>query len=176
MKDKIAKACTQLLWTHNLDEISVRDITELCGVSRQSFYYYFENIESAAAYAFDVGFDALKESCIELHDPREVLGIIVRGYAKQYILLQHLMQSKSKVRVKRYYYRVLYDVIRTQFNHFNVRPDLEPGELDLDVSFFAYGIGGLLYERCAEPDVDPDKLADEIYRYIGERIAPVFVR
>ena len=51
MKEKIAEACVRLLKEHNVDEITVRDVAEQCGISRQAFYYYFENIESVLMYS-----------------------------------------------------------------------------------------------------------------------------
>ncbi|MGX8728505.1 MAG: TetR/AcrR family transcriptional regulator, partial [Lachnospiraceae bacterium] len=69
MKDKIAKTCVQMLRTRNLDEITVCDVAKQCGISRQAFYYYFENIESALLYSAEGMLDYLRQKCTEIRDP-----------------------------------------------------------------------------------------------------------
>lgn len=166
MKARIAKACVQLLREHNMDEITVRDVAELCGISRQAFYYYFENIESVLMYSVEEKIDLLKQRCMEIENPREVLHVVVRIYRNQHELLKHLIQSRDHLRVKRYYYETLHNIVKTQLGWYYKKHNVDPGELDINSAFIAYGLGGLLYERCDDPDLDVDKLADEIYEYV----------
>ena len=41
--NRLAAAVQELLEGKDLDEISVRDITEKCGMTRQVFYHYFSD-------------------------------------------------------------------------------------------------------------------------------------
>lgn len=164
MKDKIAKTCVQMLRTRSMDEITVCDVAKQCGISRQAFYYYFENIESALLYAAEGMLDYLRQKCTEIREPDEAIRFLTRSYRDQYDLLRNLIQSKSHLRIKRHYHDSLYSIVSAQFA-WNMR-DAEPEEMEIRAAFIAYGLGGLLYERCSDPELDTDKLADEIYRYI----------
>ena len=42
----IMDACIKLLEKKPLNRITVRDIVEECGISRNSFYYHFEDVPS----------------------------------------------------------------------------------------------------------------------------------
>ena len=170
MKDRIARACAELLRTHCVDEITVRDIAEACGISRQAFYYYFENIESVAAYSVDKALEQLRETCMHEDDPKEVLRIIIRNYRSQYCLLKHLMQSRLQPNIMRYYFEVLFSGIRDPIVKNSGEKVLDSEDLDLEASFFAFGLGGMLYERCGEPDLNVEKFADDVYRVIVLRI------
>ena len=44
LKDRIAETFLELVQKKSLDKITVRDIVDKCGVTRQSFYYYFSDI------------------------------------------------------------------------------------------------------------------------------------
>jgi probable dihydroxyacetone kinase regulator len=43
-KDLLSKSLKKLMLTNNLDKISVTQITKLCGINRQTFYYHFKDI------------------------------------------------------------------------------------------------------------------------------------
>lgn len=43
-KDKIADTLMRLLANKSLDKITVKLLVSECGISRQSFYYYFQDI------------------------------------------------------------------------------------------------------------------------------------
>ena len=44
MKIKIANALRTLSKQKSIDKITVKDLVELCGISRQTFYYHFQDI------------------------------------------------------------------------------------------------------------------------------------
>ena len=44
VKQQITDALLQLLDKKSLEKITVRELAELCGISRQTFYYHFEDV------------------------------------------------------------------------------------------------------------------------------------
>lgn len=60
-KQAIFNTLTELLKTQVLDEITVKDLTEHCGISRQAFYYHFSDIYDVITWAFQQKFDELYE-------------------------------------------------------------------------------------------------------------------
>lgn len=54
-KDALAEALVELLSNgHPLAKIRVKQLTDLCGVDRQTFYYYFKNISELMQYAYEL--------------------------------------------------------------------------------------------------------------------------
>lgn len=43
-KQRLSRALKELLRKKPLDQIRVRELTELCGLRRQSFYYHFKDV------------------------------------------------------------------------------------------------------------------------------------
>ena len=54
-KDKVADALEELLATHPLEKLSVADVAAVADISRQTFYYHFENIFGVYRYALETG-------------------------------------------------------------------------------------------------------------------------
>ena len=54
--NRLAAAVQELLEGKDLDEISVRDITEKCGMTRQVFYHYFSDKYALVSWVHNVKF------------------------------------------------------------------------------------------------------------------------
>lgn len=53
-KDAMAQALVELLSSgHPLGKVRVKQVTDLCGVDRQTFYYYFKNIADLVQYTYE---------------------------------------------------------------------------------------------------------------------------
>lgn len=52
MKYALSQSLKKLLSSRKLDKITVKDITEDCGVNRQTFYYYFRDIYDLLEWNF----------------------------------------------------------------------------------------------------------------------------
>ena len=61
-KKAIVEATVRLAKTHPLNKITVRDIVEDCGITRNTFYYHFHDIYEVLEDAVDDGFRQLKAS------------------------------------------------------------------------------------------------------------------
>ena len=44
IKKKLADALIELSGRKSLDKITIKDLVEMCGISRQSFYYHYQDI------------------------------------------------------------------------------------------------------------------------------------
>ena len=66
-KKDLADALRQLLARKPLDQIRVREVTELCGIRRQSFYYHFADVGQLFDWALEqerAGLTARQEKCL----------------------------------------------------------------------------------------------------------------
>lgn len=51
-KEKLAAALKQLMVQKPLDKITIQEITSICGIKRQHFYYHFEDIYDLMRWTF----------------------------------------------------------------------------------------------------------------------------
>ena len=53
MKQMIAEALTKLLEHKRVDKITVKELVDACGISRQTFYYHFQDIMDVIEWLAD---------------------------------------------------------------------------------------------------------------------------
>ena len=63
IRTKIAEAMEEMSRTRHPDKISVQDLVNACGVSRQTFYYYFEDINAVMDLIFERGLRRALRKC-----------------------------------------------------------------------------------------------------------------
>ena len=49
----MAQALSKLLETRTLDKITIRDITDECGLTRNTFYYHFHDVYELMGWFFE---------------------------------------------------------------------------------------------------------------------------
>lgn len=110
-KEVFAESLKKMLEKKALDHITVKDIVEDCGVSRQAFYYHFTDIydlvewifveEASAALANNRDIDTWQQGyCRVLQRMRENKSLVINAY-----------RSKSREYLETFMYKVLYEVI-----------------------------------------------------------------
>ena len=61
MKETIAQAAKSILLERNVKKLTVKDIVEVCQITRQAFYYHFEDIPALMKSIMNEAFDELIE-------------------------------------------------------------------------------------------------------------------
>ena len=52
-KATLAAALRQMMTVKPIDKVTVKDIVELCGVNRQTFYYHFDDVDDLLEFVFE---------------------------------------------------------------------------------------------------------------------------
>lgn len=97
-------ALEELLREQPLDEITVADIADSIGMTRSSFYFYFENKEAAVAALCAQMYEHAAASATELFGltgtPRERIESQMRGLVETWATYQHLYRAMLDSRHK----------------------------------------------------------------------------
>ncbi len=64
-KEALASALRQMMTIKPIDKVTVKDIVEICGVNRQTFYYHFDDVDDLLEWVFEQDSDRVF--------PREVI-------------------------------------------------------------------------------------------------------
>ncbi len=96
-KRQILTALAELLQTKRLDDITVTELVEKCGISRQAFYYHFSDLYGVVDYAIqqmtgELGVEAQGDwkSAVErtvtlLREYRTLVLNVYRAYERSYV-------------------------------------------------------------------------------------------
>ena len=61
-KELIAEAVKRLLMQKKVKKLTVKDIVDECSITRQTFYYHFEDIPDLLKWVLERGTDKMVES------------------------------------------------------------------------------------------------------------------
>ena len=64
MKAAICRSASELLTKKRTKKLTVKDIVEECGITRQTFYYHFQDIPDLLCYMMEQGSKELLENCL----------------------------------------------------------------------------------------------------------------
>ena len=101
VKPMIAEAFIRLSKQKNIDKITVKDLVEACGISRQTFYYHFQDILEVIEWSLDQAFSHLLEQSLAADDPEAVLRGFLETSEESAELLQKLLPSQKREQVER---------------------------------------------------------------------------
>ena len=173
VKAAVADALLELIRRKDADKITVKDLVEVCGISRQTFYYHFKDIVDVVEWAAQQGVQRLVRKSLNAATPREALGVFVDFAVESQPLVQRLLNSQRREAME----RIMVDATRTyladSLRERRGTPALRAGDWKIALDFYAYGMTGLLLENCRQRDLDRQELADQLFRLLsGEMGSP----
>ena len=119
-KNEIADTLASLLRTKRLDDITVTELVERCGISRQAFYYHFSDLYGVVDYAvqlllekLDITDPAEWRSTMEraltlLRENRTLVLNVYRAYERSYVehdlrrWAQPLVEARARIAARPY--------------------------------------------------------------------------
>ena len=101
VKPLIADAFLKLSKEKNIDKITVKDIVDECGISRQSFYYHFQDILEVIEWSAEQAFQKLLERSMETDDAEAVFQDFITASDEASAMLRKLLNSQKREQVER---------------------------------------------------------------------------
>lgn len=145
-KRALAASLKKLLSDKPLDKITVRDITDDCGVNRQTFYYHFSDIYDLMDWIY------LSEGFHVIGDAR-TLNTWKSGFLRlfDWILenrdfVLNSYHSVSRENLERFLYQECYDLLISVVREEAVPYQVSEADQAFIAGFFKYGFVGLVLE------------------------------
>lgn len=170
-KDTIAKAFLELLEKRAFDKITVKDVVETCQITRQTFYYHFQDIMELAEWALQHITRQSKEQWAKGESlEEEIKGILLLAVETRE-LIHNLLSSVRRESTERIIIQAVRSSIRNSLDRKELCVDLSVGDLEMALNFHAYAMMGVILEYCVKPDIDIDRIAGQICRLMkGEMV------
>lgn len=171
IKKKLADALIELAGRKSLDKITIKDLVEMCGISRQSFYYHYQDILDVIEWILQSNTEFLLDQTLKAESKREAMSIFIDFAFANHHFLQTLLASRHRELIE----HMISKTLRSYLQELYLRSatGIHIGDLDADValSFYTYGLAGVLLEHVTSKKTDRDKLTDQLCRLLpGELI------
>lgn len=171
-KDQIVSAFLDLLLQKPLDKLTVTDIVRSSGVTRQTFYYHFQDIPAlitfiVCRYADDVGGRAAQAS-----DTKELVRAVFSPIWEYPELLRRFMDAR-----KHQTQRIIYEEIRGHMVRLFrlLRLDIGMGHLGMETTatYYACATLGIIRTYCRLDHVEQEPFVELMCRlFCGDLFQP----
>lgn len=172
MKNLIAESFKKLVQQGDADKITVKSLIEECHISRQTFYYHFQDILDVIEWSMRRETQRLVEQSMKTQDMRAALQIFISFTAHQFPLLEKLMNSQRRPQLE----ALMVDSMEAylgQMARYQAK-DTEVPLSDMDrkvlLRYNACGLVGVLLVWGKENHSDEKRLAAQLERILSGQI------
>lgn len=143
-KDALGGALKQMMAVKPIDKITVKDLVEICGVNRQTFYYHFDDVYDLLEWVFEEDANrVLPHEVIYEHWREDVLAFFQYLFENSGFTL-NLYNSNSRLYMLRYLKERLQNCIRSFASITSEGQNIDRQDFDFVVEFYANGVVGLI--------------------------------
>jgi transcriptional regulator, tetR family len=171
MKEMMAEAVRKLLMDKKVKKLTVKDIVEECQITRQSFYYHFEDIPALLQWILEQGTERMLQEARKM-DGEEALRYLFLVTIQVRPYVQKTMQTNYGDEVERLMKQHFYQMLLRIAEEQNLYPDLNRTELKWVLRYHCYAILGLWRDWTEEDTRNLDQIVHEVYRLLTGGILP----
>ncbi len=171
-KHLLTESLKRLMVQKPLNKISIREITEGCGVNRQTFYYHFEDIYDQVRWMFH-------QEAIKLLDQQEGILVWQDGLLQLFRYLEEnrdiclcAMHSLSHEHLRRFFQSDIYDIIHRVIDQLTEDLHINEEGKDILTHFYVSALAGTVESwLLGELPYTPETLVAAADQIIREHIA-----
>lgn len=143
-KEAFASALKQVMSVKPINKITVKDLVEICGVNRQTFYYHFDDVYDLLEWVFEEDAKrALPKEIIQDHWRRDVMVFFEYLYENKVFAL-NVFNSNSRAYMLRFLKQRLQECIRGFAAIVSEGWNIDRQDFDFVVEFYSNGVIGLV--------------------------------
>ena len=143
-KESLGAALKQMLTVKPIDKITVKDLVEICGVNRQTFYYHFDDVYDLLEWVFEEDANRVLPSEVVYEHWRDDVMMFFKYLEDNSVFALNIYNSNSRIYMLRYYKRRLQGCIRSFAIIVSEGKNIDRTDFEFVVEFYANGIVGLI--------------------------------
>lgn len=161
-KNSLVNALKKLLKTKSLNQITIQEIADECGVNRMTFYYHFHDIYDM----IDWYFATTTRTLLDNRQPGETLQKTVlrvfEAIQEDREFIMKICQSVSSDRVRNFLSRMLNEPI---LNYIAGKADgmnVPPKDRQFIASFYRNALLGMVWDWIQDGEQDPSGMVEQL--------------
>ena len=145
MKAAICRSASELLTKKRTKKLTVKDIVEECGITRQTFYYHFQDIPTLMIDSIEDWMADVIQKYGTLESPADCLTYMAQECMKRKKAFLHLFRSVQKDIFLSRLNEMGYDIIRTYVDRIEEYEQISKEEKEVLIkSYKCIFVGSLL--------------------------------
>lgn len=165
VKEEISKQLALLASKKSLDKITVKELVSACGISRQTFYYYYRDILDVVEDSISTALNQSVENCAAMDNEYGCIQTFVNDLAEYMPMIAHLLDSKLRAEVEKMFLRSIRKIVRRMMDD---KDDIamKHEERKFLIDFFSCAITGMIISHCHDLNPDPDGFSQMLYHLV----------
>lgn len=173
-KHLIAETLVQLLRKKPADKVTVKDVVEACHISRQTFYYHFQDLMDVMEWTVEQTMQQMLEESMQAETAEQALQILVVTVTERVrTLLPKLLESQHRIRLETLMRKAVHIYLETMIQRRLPEINIAYNDLHVAIDFYSYGIAGLLLEYSMKENLQPEQLTRQIYQMMNGKLLQV---
>ena len=173
MRRLISDTFSELVKTQDVDKFTVTMLIGECHISRQTFYYHFQDMDEVLEWTILEKSKQMLEQSIQAEEPEKALRVFVSFFKRNAVQMKKFMESRKRDRAVRILIDALIQYLRGVIERYK-SPEIKIDYDDMEVMlrFFACGMMGILIHYADNPQLSEEKLIEQIRRILTGRLVP----
>ena len=166
-KQRLAEEFYKLLEQKSIDKIVIKDISDACGMSRQSFYYHFQDILALVEWMAEQAIQKALSRSLEKDDPVDAIEQFVIMTVENQDLIRKLASSQWHEQFQLLFFEGIKTYLMELMRHRRPDHSMSRSEMDTAVAFYSGGVAALLLIYSGDKKTDTRRLAQRIVDLIS---------
>lgn len=164
-KKALVDAFKQVMQNKPFDKISVSDITNVCHLNRQTFYYHFEDKYDLMNWLYYQEIFLPLVETLNHQNYHQSFQEMFEKMLQEKAIYQNALTMSSDFGFKQYLYSILEQLVIMIFDNHQTNRNEEI--YALDIQFYTHGLTGIIIDWVNKGmRIKPSELADEMNKLI----------
>ncbi len=166
VKKEIAEVFINKSRQIGMDKVTISMIVSECGISRQAFYYYFQDIVDVARYVMRDELRITYEDGEKAKNSKEAVSLFVEELVRQFPLISIAINSKLRGEIEILLVKEMKEYFGFLLSHIERGRGLNLEQIEFHADFIACGMVLYTIEHCNESGFDPDGFKEQLWGFL----------
>ncbi len=163
-KGQIAEEFMKLAKSRPVDKITVKDIVTACHITRQTFYYHFQDL--MIEWCLQQTMESLVEQSLSSPDRLQAMRLFVETAVEARELIRKLLASSQREQTERLLVKTTRVYLQEIIDRKELFQNVSRIDMEVALNFYASAIVGTLLEACQKTRVNVEQLAGQLIRLL----------
>lgn len=163
VKKSISDAFYELSKHSDIDKITVVDLVKACHISRQTFYYHFQDILEVCEWGLKERMQQITLQVISQENAKEAVYVFFQGMSEYHMYFYKLHYSSRREYLEKELFHQIQSLMQEALKKNIPDHELKQSDLEFILNFYAIGIAEYLTMHVNE-EIDAKQLSDKVYR------------
>ena len=136
-KEALGAALKKMMAVKPIDKITVKDLVEICGVNRQTFYYHFDDVYDLLEWVFEADAEKNLPKEVKYERWREDASMFFKYLIRNSDFALNIYNSPNRTYMLRFYKQKLQDCIRSFAEIASEGMNIDRQDFEFVVQFYA---------------------------------------